>query len=354
MRSLPLLSFLALAGAAHADLGLGDKAPPLKVETIVKGKAVDVSKGIHVVDFWASWLEPSKTTVPHLSELAKKYKGKVEFTGVSVGERGDDPLGAAKKFVAAMGSKMDYNVGYDGPTGSMAKTWLEAAGIRTFPVSFVVKDGQILWIGLPTEELDATIEGVLKGTYDVAVEKARREKLAAEALAKQKEMKDLMQPFMDAMNEGNLDDAMTELDKAEAKKPEYKPDIARLRFNVALQTGNPNLGDYAKRYVVELKDDAITLNSLAWTIVDPEAKWPKRDYAAALLLSEQAVKKSEMKDGAILDTYALALFKTGATKKAIEMQAKAVELAKKDKNIDEQTLKEMQARLEEFKKVPAV
>ena len=54
MRRLLTFSVLALATASFG-LTIGDKAPPLKVAAVVKGKAVDLSKGVHVVEFWATW-----------------------------------------------------------------------------------------------------------------------------------------------------------------------------------------------------------------------------------------------------------------------------------------------------------
>jgi len=37
--------------------------------------------------------------MPHLSELAKKYVGRVTFIGVDVWENGADPLPASQRFV---------------------------------------------------------------------------------------------------------------------------------------------------------------------------------------------------------------------------------------------------------------
>ena len=349
MRSLLLVPALALASLSFG-LGLGDKAPPLKVQAIVKGKAVDLSKGVHVVEFWATWCGPCKDSIPHLTELAKKYKGKADVTGVSINEVGAEQLGQVKKFVNAMGSKMDYNVAWDGPSKTMSATWMDAAKQGGIPTAFLVKDGQIQWIGHPMDGLDQALEKVVAGTYDLAAVKAKMD----DAVKQQAEMKALMQPFTDAMNEGNVDDAMTELDAVETKKPEMRPMVARLRFNVLLGTGNAQLPKYAKKYVVDFEKDAETLNSLAWAIIDPEVKLEKRDYASALLLAEQAAKASKMEDGMILDTYALALFKTGDKKKAIELQTKAVEIYRKDKEVDPKTLKEMEDRLAEFKKTPNV
>lgn len=353
MRSLLLLPVLALAASSFA-LGVGDKAPPLKVETVVKGNAVNLDKGIHVVEFWATWCGPCKTSIPHLTELAKKYKGKVDFTGVSVWEEGEDQLGQVKKFVAAMGPKMDYNVSFDGSTKTMSSTWMEAAKQGGIPTAFLVKDGQILWIGHPMGDLEGAIEKTVQGKYDVAAEKAKMEKEEAEAEAKQAAMKELMQPFVDAMQEGDIDGALKELDKIEAVKPEMKPMLAQTRFGIYMQTGNPKLLDLAKRFATEdFKDNASALNSFAWAIVDPASKVQKPNFEAALIMAKRAAEVSEMKEGSILDTYALALFKTGDKAKAIEVQTKAVELIKKEKDVDPATVKELEDRLAEFKKASA-
>ena len=87
---------------------------------------------------------------------------------VSVWESDADQLGRVKEFVAAMGSRMDYNVAFDGAKKAMSTDWMVAAKQRGIPVAFSVKDGKILWIGYPTVGLDEAIEQTLKGTFDVA------------------------------------------------------------------------------------------------------------------------------------------------------------------------------------------
>ena len=357
MRSLLLVSALALSSLSLAvGLSLGDKAPPMKVATVVKGQAVNLDKGLHVVEFWATWCGPCKVSIPHLTEMAKKYKGKVDFTGVSVWENGEDQLGQVKKFVAAMGPKMDYNVAFDGPAKAMDMGYMKASGSNGIPTAFLVKDGKVIWIGHPMDGLDTTIDKVLAGNYDLQAAKAEADQkaaAAAEMQKKQAEMQKLFTPVMEAMKSGNIEDALAALDKLDAEHPEVKLQTTSLRFTLLLQSSSPKMLDFAKTVVAgDLKDNAQALNSFAWAIIDPEAKIGPRNYAAALIIAEQAAKASDMKDGMILDTYALALFKTGDMKKAIETQTKAVELSKTDKNVDEATLKEMKARLEEFKKAP--
>lgn len=357
MRSLLLLPALALMSQASA-LGIGDTAPDLKFETIVKGRAITLDKGLHVVDFWATWSVPSQDCIPKLSQLAKKFKGKVDVTGVSVAEQGDDPLGQVKKFVSDMGSKMDYNVAFDGQAQATGKAWMQAAKQRQLPTSFLVRDGTIIWIGRADDGLDKAVETAVDGKFDLdaakakyAADQAKQDAAEAEMKKKVEEFQKLLQPVIDAMQEGNVDDALDELDKLEKKRPDLKPQLISPRFSILVSTANPKLVDFAKRLVSDdLKDNADMLNSLAWAIVDPKSQFPKPNFDAALILAKRAAEASKMKDGMILDTYALCLFKTGDKAKALELQTKAVELAKTDKRVDAETLKDMQGRLEEFKK----
>jgi tetratricopeptide (TPR) repeat protein len=357
MRSLLLLPLLALVSQASA-LGVGDKAPELSPGTIIKGRAVALDHGIHIVDFWATWSDEVPMSIPQLSKLAKKYKDKLDVTGIAVAEQGDDPLGQVKKFVSDMGSKMDYNVAFDGEKGTAGRTWMAAANRRQLPTSFLVKDGVILWIGRPADGLDKAVEDVIQDKFDLAASKAKfdanqaKQAVAeAEARKKAEEMQKLLQPVIDAMQEGDVEGALEELDKLETKRPDLKPQLIGPRFGILAGSGNAKLVDFAKRLVADdLKDNAEALNSLAWSIVGPEGKMPKPNYDAALILAKRAAEVTKMKDGMILDTYALALFKTGDKAKAVELQTKAVELARTDKRVDAATMKEMEGRLEQFKK----
>ena len=54
---------------------------------------------------WATWCPPCLKSIPHLTELQKKYKDTCIFVGVS-----DEPEGTVKNFVNKMGNQMDYCV----------------------------------------------------------------------------------------------------------------------------------------------------------------------------------------------------------------------------------------------------
>jgi thiol-disulfide isomerase/thioredoxin len=147
------------ACAQAITLHVGDTAPPITVAKWVKGIPVTTlgNGKVNVVEFWATWCGPCKECIPHLTELAKKYQGKVTFTGVSISERAPASEYIAKvgKFVQEMGPKMDYNVAVDDKPadGSMATNWMDAAGQYGIPTAFVIgKDQKIAWIGHPMDD----------------------------------------------------------------------------------------------------------------------------------------------------------------------------------------------------------
>jgi thiol-disulfide isomerase/thioredoxin len=164
-----ILSFCGLR-VTRAELLPGSPAPEMKVEKWVKGTPVDTfAPGqVYVLEYWATWCGPCKKAIPHVTELAKKYAGKVTFVGVDVWEKGDDTLPPVEAFVTKMGDQMNYNVAYDGPSKFMDANWLKAANVTGIPTTFVIdQTGKIAWIGHPMQ-MEPVLEKVLAGTWDTA------------------------------------------------------------------------------------------------------------------------------------------------------------------------------------------
>ena len=67
------------------DKSVGEPAPPLddSVE-ILQGSRPKVDGGkVVVVERWATWCPPCVASIPHLNGLYQKYKGRVDFVGVT-------------------------------------------------------------------------------------------------------------------------------------------------------------------------------------------------------------------------------------------------------------------------------
>lgn len=193
-RLLALVPALLAAFAASAQtLKPGDPAPPIKVAAWTQGEPVEKFQPgqLYVVEFWATWCGPCKTSIPHLTKLSKEYEGKVKFVGVSVWENVDDQVSHVAKFVQEMGDQMTYTVAVDGDDKTMATTWMQAAAQNGIPSAFIVgKDGKVLWIGHPMS-MDDPLKEVVAGTFDAgkfAAEFAEEQAKEAAAMAKRQRM----------------------------------------------------------------------------------------------------------------------------------------------------------------------
>lgn len=150
-----------------ADVKLGAAAAPLRIQQWVKGGPVHLADGkgqkIYVVEFWATWCPPCRASIPHLSELQKRFKDQgVVIIGIS-----NETPDKVKPFVAKMGEKMDYVVALDSDRRTSAG-YMRAYGQNGIPHAFVVdKKGRVAWHGHPMAGLDKVLEQMIAGMYDL-------------------------------------------------------------------------------------------------------------------------------------------------------------------------------------------
>lgn len=188
---------------AQGSLTIGDPAPTFKPEGWVKGTPVpEFQKGkVYVVEFWATWCGPCIASMPHLSDMADKWKGKIEFISVNTWDRNQPGEKEAKhaghvervtKFVTENDGKMRYNIALDDEKDTISTTWMRAAGRNGIPCAFVVdQEGQVAWIGHPME-MEKPVEQVFNKTFDKATFKKKFDEEAAVAKAQQKLSSDIM------------------------------------------------------------------------------------------------------------------------------------------------------------------
>ncbi|RYG37821.1 TlpA family protein disulfide reductase [bacterium] len=172
-----LLAVAASAGAQTKSIEPGSPAPPLSVKHWLKGKPVTslAKNGVYVIEFWATWCLPCAEEMPHVTALARANPD-ITFIGVGIWEEWD----AVKhpRFVAKMGQKMGYRVGYSGDQDGMAETWMKAGFRDSIPSAFVVKDGHVMWMGHP-RLLDKPLAEIKAGTFDLAAFKSEQQKRRA-------------------------------------------------------------------------------------------------------------------------------------------------------------------------------
>lgn len=146
----PILSFLAMilaviifaAIGAHLFKGRGASlvdvnAPPIQPIEWITSPPPNLNDRVYVLEFWATWCPPCIQSIPHMIELADKYKDKAAFIALSV-DRSSEPV---KKMVKDR--NMNYYVGMD--NGLSDKYY-----VRSIPSAFIIgRSGKIVWQGHP-------------------------------------------------------------------------------------------------------------------------------------------------------------------------------------------------------------
>jgi thiol-disulfide isomerase/thioredoxin len=380
------LSLLVAGTASGATADLGDPAAELNIAHWMKGEPVKVAAGdhnIYVVEFWATWCPPCRASIPHLTEIQKRFRDKnVIVVGIS-----DEKESVVAPFVKNMAGKMDYRVAIDDDHKTSAH-YMQAYGIGGIPHSFVVRDEKVIWQGHPMAGLDTALEEITAGKYDLAKAKA---KLKAESLydefrgaaAEGEDAKadELAAQIQTAIKDGSL--PIEKFDPAKEKneirvaalsqgyrgaifqdnekeaseigqklqKADPSVNLETLREDVAVQklastymraaAGKGDAADQEKtgsQLAAKLKSRPEIANNVAWAMLTDKGI-VHRDVTLALQISKQACEDTNWKRPDVIDTYARALFDSGKKSEAIKYEEKALAaVGEGDKTQYERTL----------------
>ncbi len=150
-------SIMSLAAFGQLQPDIGDPRLEIALPT-VKGDTLKLSSlrgKVILLDFWASWCGPCRTSNRQLVKLYSRYKDKgFEILGVSLDENKKDWIKAISR------DKIKW-LQINDPGGWDAKTAIDW-NISQIPTSFLVgRDGKIIAMDLERPELEKALADLL-------------------------------------------------------------------------------------------------------------------------------------------------------------------------------------------------
>jgi thiol-disulfide isomerase/thioredoxin len=301
------------AAEARQRLRVGDPAPELRIKTWIQGApfAAFQPGAVYVVEFWATWCNPCRRSIPCLAAIQDEYADEeLRVVAIASSEHHDDQY--VREFVSRWAEEIPYSVAYENDAGNYQR-WMGAAGLSRIPLAFVVdRAGRIAWVGHPLRGLRSAVQRVMAGQFDLTqhVEYERKAELVEAALERGRW--DLASPLIDELVEYD-----GELFASQAFR-KFRHLICDEEYQAAF--------DFARRTSkTSFHDSAEGLNSVAWEIVEPmKCRIPEPDLALALSFAERADELTGGADASILDTLARVHFRLGHLETAVELQERAV------------------------------
>ncbi|MEO0454100.1 MAG: TlpA disulfide reductase family protein [Verrucomicrobiota bacterium] len=148
---LLLVSSLSLF-ATSAKKNVGKTIPKLEL-SYVQAEPETIDGKPMILEFWATWCPPCRTSIPHLNDLYKKF----DQDGLVVIGVTKEKKGVVEPFVEDF-KDMDYSVAID-KTGALSKHF----GVRGIPHALLVdKSGTVVWEGHPATLEKDQIRDILK------------------------------------------------------------------------------------------------------------------------------------------------------------------------------------------------
>jgi len=124
----------------------------------IKGDPITLAQAkgkVVVLEFWATWCPPCRSSIPHLTEIAHRFNDLIVI-GIT-----SEPEQKAKPFVDQMGSQMDYRVAID-EQGDVNNNYMAKYKQSGIPCAFVIdKQSRVVFVGHPMD-----------GTFEQAIRKA--------------------------------------------------------------------------------------------------------------------------------------------------------------------------------------
>ena len=300
-----------------ALLGIGSPAPSLSIAQWMTGESFESFQPgqVYVVEFWATWCPPCRTSMPHLSQLQQKYGDEVKFVGVT-----REPEETVRKFLDQEQSPgktwvevIQYRLAIDSADATSV-AYMNAAQQTGIPTAFIVgRDAVVEWIGHPMM-MDDPLEKVVAGAWD--------RQAAVAQFQQQQKLKQISRELSAKVRNQEWDAALGMLEQLE-QETVSSIELSQMRFSVLQMAGRKEEAAKLQAEMVDQAwDSAAALNEIAWSIASSEEQG---DLELAFKAAQRASELQNHQDAAVLDTLARVYYEKGQLDEAIEWQKKAVE-----------------------------
>ncbi|MBI1333004.1 MAG: redoxin family protein [Armatimonadetes bacterium] len=271
-------SFAAAQSSLPPALHVGDDAPKLPIIGVVKGNHTpdSLTGKTTVVEFWATWCGPCIASMPHLSDLADHYKGKVDFYSVNTWDYNGKTPGEKEEveshktrvndWVTKNTAKMRYNIVLDDQKDTISTSWMFAAGRYGIPCAFIINDeGKIAWVGHPMQ-MEKPLEEISAHTWDIKafmatanpeIDKAREDRqvqLNISAAVKANDKATLDSIINESKTKDNTISMVISM--SSRSNPTLALDYVKQYFGKEGETGTPQWAQTFMMLAMSVKEDA--------------------------------------------------------------------------------------------------
>lgn len=341
-----IVAALLLAGTvslrAEASLKVGLPAPPVAPARWFHGEPAKgfPTNQVYVVEFRSPTGTASRAAIASVTALARKYAPRVTFINVNVTEPGADSEKQAANlaaFVRDQGPRRNCAVAADPADGSMAKAWLQPAGVTNLPVAFVVgQDGVITWIGHPVKGLEEAVVSALTPNPF-----GQSPRVASPELA-------LRQRVGALRRAGKPKEALAALDEATDGNPILTRSSLSLRMSLLFQLDAPAARQECRTLADGLyKSDPPVLSTLAGILLTrPEPS----EKAFALTLAERACEQTVYAEPGMIYMLARAQAANGNPAKSVALLEALAKRIETSGGADSAQLRKVQGEISTYRK----
>lgn len=347
----------AIPAESSVALQIGDQAPELSVKNWVRESQQPsrnpanrvlsrdtgrIGASIQVITFWATWCKPSTDALERLAIVQNRFANDVHCIAVS-SESSEAVAGFLNsKHPAVQKSWHDmlpFSVAAD-LHGTAEGDFLLASSEQSLPTSFVInQDGLLAWMGTP-ERLESVLAKIVAGEWDIARARADHQRTYERTVA-QRQVRDQLAL---AKVSNDVDQCLALIDGLLTRFPgDDEFELLRLQhlLNASTMTDAGKLNDilqtangHAVRLRMDLNDDSLRLNQLAWMLSESEHR-KGLDLSIAESAAERAVELTMESEASSLETLARVRFRRGNIEDAVAAQTRAIKLSPGDASLQE-------------------